>query len=506
MMIRTPSRLRRLSEGWSANLLQMALGIVQQVALVPVFLHYWSSDVLAAWLAIYAAGSLAFVADAGLQVRAINQFLRFKPTADWQLGTAQFYASMLQVYVALAALLTLLFLVGVAWMAPSRTFGFASVEHFDAAFVLMIAAVLWTVPSNIASALYRAHGQYGRAARIQNTAVLAGQFGQLIAILTTASLWGVVLAYAAAQLAAGMWLLWDAPRRFPFLRGASAAPSLRWTVRQFRKARPFAVAGAAELALLNLPVLLVSIFISDRVAVAQWALTRVVAGLVRTLCIQVSLPLAAELGHDHAVGDTPRLQALYARGSVLVTLLASIVVSGLLPFWPDFFALWTRAAISYDPIVAVTLLLGTAAAAPSILALSYANYSNRGDLLVRAKALQLLVFVASAVVLIPLVGLTGAAAAIVASELLIQFGVLGRIILQHTLQHPLRHLAFLTIIMTAVIGGGWALGTSLRLTVPMAEPMRFFVECGLWLAIVLAAASPLANARFRARLTEAIPR
>ncbi|MFX6130495.1 hypothetical protein ABTE95_19835, partial [Acinetobacter baumannii] len=52
-----PSRARRLSEGWSANLLQLALGIAQQVALVPIFLHYWSNDVLAAWLAIYAAGN-----------------------------------------------------------------------------------------------------------------------------------------------------------------------------------------------------------------------------------------------------------------------------------------------------------------------------------------------------------------------------------------------------------------------------------------------------------------
>jgi hypothetical protein len=36
----------------------------------------------------------------------------------------------------------------------------------------------------------------------------------------------------------------------------------------------------------------------------------------------------------------------------------------------------------YDPVLTVTLLLGAAAAAPSILALNYANYSNRGDLLV----------------------------------------------------------------------------------------------------------------------------
>jgi hypothetical protein len=65
-------------------------------------------------------------------------------------------------------------------------------------------------------------------------------------------------------------------------------------------------------------------------------LTRVVVGLPRALWLQTTLPLAAELGHDHAVGDTDRLRSLYARGSMFVAVLASAVVSGLLPFWQVF--------------------------------------------------------------------------------------------------------------------------------------------------------------------------
>ena len=108
---------------------------------------------------------------------------------------------------------------------------------------------------------------------------------------------------------------------------------------QLRKAAPFGIASATELALMNLPVLMVSALVADRVAVAQWGLIRVAAGLLRALCLQATLPLAAELGHDHAVGATERLSALYARGSLLVAALASVVVSALLSFWSDFFAL-----------------------------------------------------------------------------------------------------------------------------------------------------------------------
>jgi hypothetical protein len=88
---------------------------------------------------------------------------------------------------------------------------------------------------------------------------------------------------------------------------------------------------------------------------------------------------------------------------------------------------------------------------------------------------------------------------------LIQFGVLGWIILQKTLQHPLRHVSFLAAVMVTVTLVGSALGAAIRLAIPLAEPLRFFVECGLWLAVVAVAASPLAIESVRARLTAAIP-
>ena len=145
----------------------------------------------------------------------------------------------------------------------------------------------------------------------------------------------------------------------PSASSGALTPSLRWSAGQLVRGAPFAVASVTELALVNLPVLLVSAFVSDRVAVAQWGLTRVAAGLLRTLCIQASLPLAAELGQDHSLGQKERLRHLYARGSVFVTLLASIAVAVLLPFWQDFFALWTHGEVPYDPVVTYVLLIGT---------------------------------------------------------------------------------------------------------------------------------------------------
>lgn len=504
---RASGRARRLFAGWSANLFQMILGVTQQVALVPVFLHFWTSEVLAAWLVIYAVGNLILIADSGLQFRAVNRFLAFKSSVDCDGRTAHFYAAMLRIYVGLVGFLLLLLLVGTPLLTPSAVLGFQGIPNFDAAFVVMTAGMLLTVPSDLVSGLYRARGLYARAVQLQNGGLLVAQVAQLVAIIATGSLLAVSIAFVAAQVLTAIYFLAiDAPRLFPFLRGVRAKHSWRWIIGQFRKAAPFAVAGATDLALLNLPVLLVSAFVSDRVAVVQWGLTRVVAGLLRALCLQTTLPLAAELGHDYAVGLNDRLRSFYASGSVFVTVLAGIVVSGLLPFWQDFFALWTQGAVPYDPLLTITLLIGTSAVAPSILALSYANYSNRGDLLVRTKGLQLAAFLMLSVLLIHPMGPLGAAIAVVASDLLIQFGVLGVIIIRQTLERPFWHVVFLAAAMILVTSAGWALGTLIRSWVPGTGPVRFACECALWLIAVALVASPMARASFREKLVAAIPR
>jgi O-antigen/teichoic acid export membrane protein len=504
-------RARRLLHGWSANLVQMLLGLTQQLLLIPAFLHVWSGDTLAAWLAIYAAGSLVVVADSGLQLRAINRFLAFKSCADCDGRTASYYARMLRIYVTLVVVLGVLLLTVTQLVRPSVLLGFRGTASFDSAFIVTTLGMLLTLPSNLVSGLYRARGQYGRTVWVLNVALLLGQIAQLFALMWFGTVLAVAIAFTSLQLALAVFLLIDGPRLFPFLRRADARPramssSLRWGIGQFGRAFPFAIANVTELALVNLPVLLVSALVTDRVAVAQWGLTRVIASLVRGLCLQLAMPLAAELGHDYAVGDRARLGRLYARGSVFVTVLASLIVAGLLPFWGDFFMLWTHGSIPYDAPLAVVLLLGSAAAAPSLLALAFATHSNRGDLLIRSKGLQLVVFLVLSIVLTSWLGPLGAALAIVASDILVQFGLLAFVVMGQTLEHPVRHTAFLVLVSALIVLSGWGAGLLAAWLAPGTGLIHFLAECAIWLVFAAAAASPLTVKGFRETLISAIPR
>lgn len=415
---------------------------------------------------------------------------------------------MLRVYGVLTAVLIASSFALIFLLRPSRILGFGNIADFDLAFAVMIVGVLLGLPSFLTAALYRARGMYGVPTWFQVAGMFTGQLAQILAIVSSGSVLAVAFAYVVPQaMALGYLVLVDVYRRFPLLRCVNAGPtSWRWIIGEFRQAFPFAVAGGAETALLNLPVLIVSVFVSDRIAVVQWGLTRVVAGLLRALCLQLTIPIAAELGHDRAIGAREAMQELYAKASVLITLLAATVVSGLLAFWPDFFVLWTHGTVPYDRVMTVTLLIGAGAAAPSILAVGFANYSDRGKLLVRSKALQLIVFLALAVGFTPLMGPLGAAIAVVTGDLLIQFGLLAVTVVKQTLTRPFRHIAFLALLFVVVVLAGLVLGSVSRSILSEVGVLAFIAECAIWLAAVSLVASPLLSSRIRHRLSEAIPR
>jgi O-antigen/teichoic acid export membrane protein len=282
--------------------------------------------------------------------------------------------------------------------------------------------------------------------------------------------------------------------------------SLRWSLAQLTGALPFSVANFVELGLSYLSVLLIGFFVTDRLAIAQWSLTRTIVNLLRQVAYQTTLPLAAELGHDLAIGARDSLQRLYVRGSVLVVLVASAGTAGALAFWRDFFAIWTHGAIPYDATLTVTLLIGTCVATPALLAMSYANYSNRGPLLLRAKSTQLVLFIVLALLLIPRSGPLGAAIAMIASELIAQSAFLAVVVVSETLRRPVRYGLMLAAMMATIVAAGAMLGGAIGRLLPGSGLAHFVAECAIWLAAIAIIAAPLLRAQFRERLLAALSR
>lgn len=506
MTLPTTSRARRIFGGWSANAVQLVLALTQQIVLIPLFLKYWSGETLSAWLTILAAGNLVLAADPGLHVWSLNRFLSFKSSADCDRRTDRYYSAAAQLFLGFAALFFAVLLLLSGLIVPSRVLGFAAEPGFDLSFVIMTLGAALTLPSNLASALYRARGRYARVVNVQSCGMAAGQIGQIVGVITTGSLLVVVVAYVAGLIAAAMFFIFvDVRKQFPFLKRARARMSLRWSAAQFLGGFPFSVMNFAEVGLSYLSVLLIGFFVSDRLAIAQWGLTRTIVNLLRGVATQMTLPIAAELGHDHAIGAGDSLRRLYTRGSVVLTLFVSTATSGALAFWPDFFAIWTHGLIPYNATLTVTLLLGTCVASPAILALSYANYSNRGPLLLRTKSAQLAIFLLLSFFLIPPFGPLGAAIALVSSDLVAQGLFLSVIIVSETLKQPVRNSLLLLAMMVTIVPAGAVLGAAIGQWLPGSGIAHFIIACALWSVAVAVVASPLVHREFREWLIARIP-
>ena len=238
----------------------MLLSLTQQIVLIPLFLKFWTSETLSAWLIIFAAGSLVLAADAGLHAWSLNRFLSFKSRNNCDRRTSRYYGAVFQLFIWFTALLAVVLLCAFGLVVPSKLLGFSREPDFDVAFAVMTLGMVFTLPVNLASSLYRARGLYGRMVRVQAWGAAVGQLGQIVGVIATGSLLVVVMAYVAGQLATLIYIvLVDIRRQFPFIGHFRQRISWRWTSRQFAGAFPFFVMNFAEVGLTYMSVLLIGV-------------------------------------------------------------------------------------------------------------------------------------------------------------------------------------------------------------------------------------------------------
>jgi O-antigen/teichoic acid export membrane protein len=500
------NRILRLAHGFAAHLFQLALGLVQQIALVPIFLLSWDNATLAAWLVIYAAGPLVLIADCGLQLYTINRFLEARALNDFETRAATLFAALKRVYFLIVIGMVLLVLLATAIVSPEMIFGFADQPDFTTAFLTMVIGTVFLLPINLAAAVYRATGYYTRIVYFSCVGLLVGQIFQIFALLLTHSLLWVAIGFVLPSILVGPYVyLIDMPRLFPYLNVKRAPISLLSAVGHIRASVGFGISNAADLVYVNAPVLIISMLVSDRVEIAQWGLSRIFAGLIRQVVLQMSLPLGAELGHDFAIKKLSQLRSAYAQGSLLLMITASVLTASVLAFGRDFFALWTHGSVPYDSKLVALLVFGAAGVAPGILAQTFANYSNRPRLLMVAKTSQVIVVIVLSILMIPSFGVLGAAVALVTGDILVQVGILAMTITKRVLVRPLAHIAFILLVGASVIGIGWLLGVLILSSVPAPSLGHFVIGASVWGGVMCVPLIALRNSRLRNWLAAIIP-
>ena len=386
---------RRLYNGWATHFAQLAVGIAQQVLMVPVYLHYWHTDTFAAWLTIYSAGSLLSIADCGLQSVALNLFQRARTSVDPNGRTGAVFSRLFSTYLYIVCSLILivagaLFALSISQASPWSEL--TKVPGFVFSLVVVLLGSLLQLPSSLSSMLCRANDRAVVPPIFASCAVIVGMLLQWLVLAGGGGLLSVALVHAgtAIGLSAYMMIVYQ-KLAFPNVRWVLRLRSPTLVLKELKGAAQYGVPATIELMLSYAPILLIGLLVNDAKTIAAWGLVRALMAVVRHAGTQITLPLIAEVGRAHTLRQQSSVTSLLFAGLITVSILTAVSCAGLLSLGSDFFALWTRGRVGWDATLVSLLSLAALAGAPAIVGSLFALYSGSGRALMRSKVAQMAV-------------------------------------------------------------------------------------------------------------------
>jgi O-antigen/teichoic acid export membrane protein len=349
------SAFKRIASGSLAMWSRMAVTMLFQVALVPLYLSYWSAKTYGAWLALQAAYALATIFDTAHQSYLENEFLKSGRHDLGRLRRALYSAMPVDLLLSVVqiALLLVVYRVG-AFSFMTGLGGIADRELRDQAFWVLLAwLVTWSFTLSVSGLVGRALsslGYYSRFAWWGLLFVISSTLIPAFVLMHGGDLLHVGLAQAGVTMAYHVLWLSDA-----------------W--RLLRKENVFPVLPSMDTALANLggaafvwlrQILDLSRQHGFRIVMAplvglqklaEFSTQRTVANAALQGLNGIYAPLMPELMRYIRERDQGKVEGAFALlWGLLMVLLCPLVV-GLQIVMPVLYPLWTRGKFRYDGLL-----------------------------------------------------------------------------------------------------------------------------------------------------------
>ncbi|SEK11261.1 hypothetical protein MAA5396_04722 [Marinovum algicola] len=494
----TPARIAR---GTGLTLATVATNILGQVATVPIFLSHWHASTYGVWLIMIGAFSYLFLLSGAFQQYAYGEMLKAGAGARdavrgiWRISVVMaFFVAAVELMIV-AVLTSHRFL---AWVAPDL-YGTPLVEAVAFFLLLYSALNFLTMPLNAITAhANTVHGHYPRVAFWALVNAVFRLVAPAIAVLAGAGFKTAVLVYVLAHVASILPALWDM-LRLARREGLLQPTSLDWRqgVRNVVFSLPLAARTLIDSFRQQGFRLILGAFIGP-VAVSVLATTRTFANVLHQGLTTITAPVLPELMRYITARDQDRIEGAFA--IVWLCLFALLVPSMLILclLAESVFLFWTRGAVTFDPVLFLSLVMAVIVFAAAQPAVAVLQGQNRVGWLIGAAVAATAGLGALALALMPLLGLRGAGAALLGAEvcaLAVALGGATRVLVQGGLAFPRRSFA-LVLANVAVVGGLTLAAVSvfdsrvLAFMVPLATNLVFA-------ALYWATIPALARARIR---------
>jgi len=417
-MVRKNSSVSRILSASAANWFRIGITIVSQVALVPIYLSKWDSETYGAWLLLGAVWGLFTFLNSGLFDYFGNECLRLG--ADKHNEIAQLMSSAVFIGFLLSGLDFLLVWVflnfGLAtdWI----TIDTEMYQQWTNALLLKAGTYAFTIGvSGTATRVLAVFGYYPRTAWWGVGYGMLSAFGPGLAVFLGANLWEAAITACLLDAAYHLFYFTDVIRisrrelllqhKPLFKQGISLILMSLWVsarglIETFRQQ--------------GIRIILAPLAgVSD---MAAFATMRTGANFALQGLGTITGPIMPELMRFLNARDQARTESSFAVVWLALCVFLSPAVLVVQYIAPELFPLWTRGKFVFDPWLFGMLSLGvlTFALAQPAMSVLTGNNVLRPQLLISALAAS--ETVGGMFLLVPLMGISGAALALLTAELI----------------------------------------------------------------------------------------
>jgi len=420
------SAAARLISGSVASWAQIAVNLVAQIVLVPIYLNYWSVNTYGVWLAIQGIMSALSMLDMGHQNYMGYEFLRIGrqniPALCKHLCSAVIIA--VGIGIVLVLLTVVFFFTGILDFLLGAS-GPEEVALVNAAGIaLILQATLWLANTTAPGLVVRVLFVFGYYPRLSWWAVLYAivtAVAPLLAVVSGADLLMAAVVMAVGSLTVSAFSFVDLYRLLKKERIKFVKPSLPLGYSNFRKSLPLLGKSLFE-NVRQQGVRLVLAPVAGPAALAAFSTMRTGANVALQGLNTIVNPILPDLMRFLHDRDQPRSEAAFSTiWIVVVALMAPGTVILQLVMEP-FFVFWTQGKITFDPFLFATLSVGVLVYAVIQPAMAVVIGNNLTKLQLWLTGIAAMVVFVVLILSVPIIGNLGAAIALLLAEIVAAVG------------------------------------------------------------------------------------
>jgi O-antigen/teichoic acid export membrane protein len=415
---------RRLALGFASNWVGKLASTITQLVQVPLFFHFWAASVYGNWLVVSAIPTYLTFSSIGFGNVASNEMTMLNSAGDRE-GALRVFQScwwLISMICAAAGLL----LVLVLYLVPAASLlNIHAISESDTKWIIVYLglSVLLGQLEQLMSAAYTCVARYPFGSFLKTVISLAAFCASMVPIVLGYGPRTMALVYAVASALGTLTLCLFVRKDIPWIR-------IGWRYARFSEIRhlaspAFAFMGFPLGIALNLQGTLIAVgYALGPVDVAIFASARTVSRVALQMVQMVNATFWPELSLAYGAKDVALTRTLHRFACQLALIIGVVMVAGMMTVGPSFLHHWTEGHVPPSrPLLAILLLV----------VVLYSLWSTSSTLIVSTNQHQRMAAIYVAATSLTCVacfflarwqGLYGAAAALLISELAMNFYVL----------------------------------------------------------------------------------